>query len=75
MSGVGIFDYLNGDTFLGAYKNNLRNGKGTFNKGTGDIITGEWKDDNLMENFTVYSKKDKYFYPGIINNGNVIFFK
>ena len=37
--------YPNGDNYLGEFKDDQRNGKGTYTWAVGDIYAGEWKDD------------------------------
>lgn len=48
--------YQNGDVYKGAFKNGERNGTGLCKFGiTGSIYRGEWRDDKLMGNGTLFT--------------------
>lgn len=54
-------EYLNGDVYIGEYKDGLRNGKGTYKYKNKDEYTGEYKDGKEHGQGTfMYSNGDKY---------------
>ena len=55
----GTWDYtgeFSGDTYVGEWKNDERNGQGTYTSAKGDTYTGEWKEDQ-------YHGQGTYTFP------------
>ena len=42
---MGEIHYPDGSKYIGAFRNNLKDGAGTFTFADGSSYTGEWKDD------------------------------
>jgi len=38
-------DYMNGNKYMGEWKNNMKNGQGVMTYANGEKYEGEWKDD------------------------------
>jgi hypothetical protein len=67
--GQGVFTWLNGDKFVGEYKNDRRNGQGSRTTRNSNYV-GEWKDDNYHGQGTLTLASGNV-YKGIFNNGRV----
>ena len=48
MSGKGTYTFDNGEKYVGDFKNNKFNGKGTYSK-NGKVYTGTWKDNQYTK--------------------------
>ena len=57
------FDWGDGSTYEGEWKDNQRYGKGTFKYADGDVYTGEWKDD-IQNGKGIYKFKNGDVYEG-----------
>ena len=59
---VGTFTYSNGETYVGEFKNDLRNGQGTVTRADGsNIYVGEWLNSGYSGHGTyTWSNGDKY---------------
>ena len=51
-NGVGIYYYNKGDTYVGYWKNGLRDGFGKLTTQDGEEKIGEWKEGELFEEET-----------------------
>ena len=65
--GQGVFTWLNGDKFVGEYKNDRRNGQGSRTTKNSNYV-GEWKDDVYHGQGTLTLLSGNV-YQGIFNNG------
>ena len=51
---VGTFTYSNGETYVGEFKNDLRNGQGTMTRADGsNIYVGEWLNSGYSGHVTL----------------------
>jgi len=46
--GFGILYLVNNEKYSGKFKNNMINGKGTFYKKDGNVISGNWENNILI---------------------------
>jgi len=45
---VETINYANGDVYVGEYRDDQRNGQGTFTFADGGVLNGIWRDDELI---------------------------
>ena len=65
---IGTYTYVDGDKYVGEFKNNKRHGQGTYTFASGSKYVGEFKNSNYNGQGTyTYADGDKYF--GEYKNG------
>ena len=66
-NGLGTMNYPSG-TFVGEWKDNLRNGQGTYKWTNGDVYKGKWLEDK-RHGLGQYTWKDGSIYKGNYSHG------
>jgi len=67
-NGIGKCTYGNGATFVGLYKDDVKEGEGTYQAPSGDVYRGEFQQDRIMGKGLFIDKKNNASYSGQFAN-------
>ena len=56
-TGIGRYKYANDEEYVGTFKNDKRNGEGTYMWPNGDYVRGRWVDDEVQDGVVVVNTK------------------